>query len=277
MLGARVLDTVPPVRKVVAELVRVEFIDRSMVVAAQGLLALVPLVVVLAAFLPQEVTALGIDRFESVTGVGEASADLVTDQVAGTAAGLDASAVRTQTGLLGLALTLLSASSFARAVQRMYERVWGRSHVGGFRGRRLCLGWLLGWLLAMQGLSVVGWLDDRVGGVALDPLWLVLRAALATVLWWWTLHLLLFGRVPWRPLLVPALVTGAAVVAYAAGSTVVMPRYATSSAQQFGTFGLVLAVATWLVGFAGVLVVSAVVGRVLVEDAWVRRTFRWVG
>ncbi|SDD60358.1 hypothetical protein [Nocardioides lianchengensis] len=271
------LDTVPPVRKVVAELVRVEFIDRSMVVAAQGLLALVPLVVVLAAFLPQEVTALGIDRFESVTGVGEASADLVTDQVAGTAAGLDASAVRTQTGLLGLALTLLSASSFARAVQRMYERVWGRSHVGGFRGRRLCLGWLLGWLLAMQGLSVVGWLDDRVGGVALDPFWLVLRAALATVLWWWTLHLLLFGRVPWRPLLVPALVTGAAVVAYAAGSTVVMPRYATSSAQQFGTFGLVLAVATWLVGFAGVLVVSAVVGRVLVEDAWVRRTFRWVG
>lgn len=267
----RLLDTVPPLRKSVEELLRVEFLDRAVVIAAQGLLALVPLVVVLAAFLPHEVTALGVDRFGSVTGVGEASTELVQDQVGGTAAALDASDVRAQTGAVGLVLILLSASSFARAVQRMYERVWGRSHVGGFRGRWRCLGWLLGWLVGLQGLYLVGWVDDEVDVAALEPVWLVIRVLAATGVWWWTLHVLLSGRVGWSPLLVPAALTGAAVVIYAGASTLVMPRYTTSSAEQFGTLGLVLSVATWLVGFAGVLVVTAVVGRVLVEDATTRR------
>lgn len=63
-----------------------------------------------------------------------------------------------------------------------------------------------------------------------------------------------------------AAVTGVAVVAYAAGSTLVMPAYAASSAEEFGAFGLVLTLATWLVGLSGVQIVAAVIGRVLAED-----------
>ncbi|HTW14041.1 MAG TPA: hypothetical protein VMF51_02870 [Nocardioides sp.] len=273
-LGFRILDTVPPIRKGLEELLRVEFVDRSMVIAAQGLLALVPLIIVLAAFLPHELTALGADRIEAVTGVGEASADLVKEQAAGVSTTLDVSEVRTQTGALGLALTVLSASSFARAVQRMYERVWAQPHIGGLRGRRLCLGWLLGWLIGLQGLSIVAWVDDQVDQVTLEPLWLIAKTAIAAAVWWWSMHVLLSGRVGWRPLLFPALLTGVAVVAYSAGSTLVMPRYATASGEQFGTIGLVLAVATWLVGFGGVMVVAAVVGRVLTEDELTRRLIR---
>src|SRR3954453_19365011 len=51
-LAYRILDTVPPVRRTVDELLRVEFVDRAVVIAAQALFALVPLVVVLAAYLP---------------------------------------------------------------------------------------------------------------------------------------------------------------------------------------------------------------------------------
>lgn len=261
----RVLDTVPPVRRAVDDLVRVEVVDRSMVIAAQGLLALVPLVVVLAAFLPEAVTELGVERFADVTGVGPASADLVTDQVS-----VDASTVRTQTGVVGLVVTVLSASSFARAVQRMYERVYDQPHLPGLRGRRVSLGWLLGFLAGIQLLSVVGWVGDRTPTV-LEPVWVVAQAALAALLWWWTLHVLLDHRVGWRALVVPALVTGVAVRVYSGGSSLVMTRYARASAEQFGTFGLVLAVATWLVGFAAVLVVCAVLGRVAAEDPWLRR------
>ena len=67
-----------------------------------------------------------------------------------------------------------------------------------------------------------------------------------------------------------ALLTGAALVAYVSGSRLVMPAYVTNGAEQFGTLGVVLAVATWLVGFAGVLVICAVLGRVLGEDPLVR-------
>ena len=37
---------------------------------------------------------------------------------------VDANQVRAQTGLIGLLITIFSATSFARAIQRMYERVW---------------------------------------------------------------------------------------------------------------------------------------------------------
>ena len=67
----RVLDTVPPVRRSVDELVRIEVIDRSMAIGAQALLALVPLVLVLAAFLPHAVTGVGLERIEDVTGIGD--------------------------------------------------------------------------------------------------------------------------------------------------------------------------------------------------------------
>jgi membrane protein len=49
-----------------------------------------------------------------------------------------------------------------------------------------------------------------------------------------------------------------------------MPAYVASSAAAFGTLGLILAITTWLVGFAGVLVVAAVTGRAVVEDTEVR-------
>src|SRR6476469_6362710 len=62
----RILDTVPPVRRTVDELVRVEIVDRAMVIGAQALL---PMIIVLAAFLPHDVIALGVERFESVLGI----------------------------------------------------------------------------------------------------------------------------------------------------------------------------------------------------------------
>lgn len=129
-LAYRVLDTVPPLRRTVDELVRVEFVDRSMVVAAQALLALIPLVVVLAAFLPADFTSTGVDRFEDVTGLAEASGSLVTRQVEPLTTGDD---LRAQTGLVGLVVAVLSASSFARAVMRAYERVWALPTIGGIR------------------------------------------------------------------------------------------------------------------------------------------------
>ena len=58
--------------------------------------------------------------------------------------------MRAQTGIAGLLITLFSASSFARAIQRMYERVWEQPHVGGVVGLRRCLGWLIGWLVTLQ-------------------------------------------------------------------------------------------------------------------------------
>lgn len=270
LLG-RTLDAVPAARRTLQELVRVGLVDRALVVAAQALLALVPLVVVLAAFLPADLTGASVDRFGDVTGVSRATGDLVTGQLEPLRSG---SEIRAQTGYVGLVVAVLSASSFARALMRTYEGIWELPPVAGLRGRRRALGWLLGWLVALQLLVLTGWararIDSRVdslsGEAALGSVGVALQVVVAGLLWWWTLHVLLSGRVRWGLLVAPAAVTGAAVVAYSAGSALVMPHYASSSAAQYGTFGLVLAVATWLVGIAAVLVAAAVVGRALAED-----------
>jgi membrane protein len=271
-LAYRVLDTVPPVRRTVDELVRVTIVDRAMVIGAQGLLALVPMVIVLAAFLPESMVSLGLDRFESMTGLGDKGGSYVEQSVEDIdpTAGVDADQVRATTGVIGILITLFSASSYAKAIQRMYERVWEQPHRGGFVGRRRCLAWLLGWLVLSQALTLVGLSSRALDLTVLAPLWFVVRAAVSTGIWWWSMRVLLFRRVGWGALFLPALVTGVAVTVYTGGSTLVMPRYVASSAIQFGTFGLVLALATWLVGYAGVIVVSAVVGRVLAEDPAIR-------
>lgn len=275
----RILDTVPPVRRAVDELVRVEIVDRAMVIGAQALLALVPMLIVLAAFLPHQAIALAVDRFDSVLGITGAGHAAVKDGVSSTegVGVVDVATVRTTTGVIGIVITLFSASSFSRAIQRMYDKVWELPHVGGVRGRRRCLAWLLGWLMVSQSVSAVSVADDAVHAPLLEPVWFFVRAVLTSLIWWWSMRVLLFGRVSWRALAFPAAVSGVALTVYTGGSTLVMPTYVAQSARQFGTLGLVLAVATWLVGFAGVMVVSATLSRVVVEDAMISRFVgRWV-
>jgi membrane protein len=261
-VGAVVLRRLPLVRRVVEDLVRIEVIDRSMAIAAQAMLALVPMLVVLVAFLPESAGELALERFHSVTGVGERGDDLVEATVS-------ADRVRAQTGLIGLLITIFSATSFARAIQRAYERVWAQSHAGGLAGLQRSLLWLVGWLITLQLLRTIGSLIGR--DESLTVVRILVQGVGATLVWWATMRLLLFGRVAWLALAPAAALTGFGGVVYSWGSSLVMPSYVAASVAQFGTLGLVLAVTTWLVGFAALLVVAAVVGRALAEDEAVAR------
>ena len=50
-----------------------------------------------------------------------------------------------------------------------------------------------------------------------------------------------------------------------------MPPYVEANADQFGTLGIILAISTWLIGFAGIMVGAALVGRIVSEDPTVLR------
>ena len=70
------------------------------------------------------------------------------------------------------------------------------------------------------------------------------------------------------------MLTGSLGVFYNRASATFMPHYVDANADQFGTLGIILAVSTWLIGFAGIMVASALVGRVVSEDPTVRMVFR---
>jgi membrane protein len=260
------VERIPILGRLLGELVRIEFIDRCMLIAAQGLLALIPTFVVLVTFLP-DLTDVGLDQFGHATGLGERGDDELVGEV-------DLDQVRAQTGLIGIAITLFSATSFARAIQRMYERIWEEPHVGGVSGARRCFLWLIGWLVSIQLVSGVGRLLSGPDGLVPGAARLVLQVSLVAGLWLVTSRLLLFGRVGWWRLSLGAVITGIVLVLYSRGSGLVMPAYVRANAEQFGTLGVILAVSTWMIGFGAVLVGSALVGRVASEDPTVLRVVK---
>lgn len=250
---------VPLLRKLATESIRIEFIDRCMLIAAQALLAMVPMLVVLAAFLPH-LTGNALAQISQVTGVGDEAVRQVSGEV-----NLDQ--VRSETGAVGLAITIVSATSFGRAVQRMLERVWEQEHVGGLRGAGRCLLWVVAWLACLGVMNtVVSLLTDP--GDLLRPFLQILGAS---AVWWGSSWVLLFGRTRGWLLLPGAVLTGVVQVLYSRGSAWLMPAYVESNAEQFGMLGVILALSTWLIGFGGIIVGGALLGRLLVEDpviAW---------
>ncbi len=257
------VDRIPILGRLLNEIIRIEFIDRCMLIAAQGLLALIPMLVVLAAFLP-DITSQAVNSFSEAAGLGQTGESRVESQV-------DPDQVRAQTGLIGIAITLFSATSFARAIQRMYERIWDIRHIGGVSGARRCFLWLIGWLITLQLVGGLRTLMHGLDGLAGEYVRLGIQALLLSLLWWATAWVLLFGRIPWHKLALGAVLTGCFGLVYNRTSSIVMPAYVDANAEQFGTLGVILAITTWLIGFAAVMVASAVVGRVVSEDPTVRK------
>lgn len=251
---------VPLLRNLATEIIRIEFLDRCMLIAAQALLAIVPMLVVLAAFLPHLIGT-ALEQVSQVTGVG----DEAVRQVAGE---VDLDQVRSETGAVGLAITIVSATSFGRAVQRMFERVWNQEHVGGLRGARLCFFWVAIWLGCLGVVNaVVNLLTDP--GEPIRPL---LQALGASAVWWGSSWVLLLGRARALLLLPGAVLTGVVQVVYGRGSAWLMPAYVESNAEQFGMLGVILALSTWLIGFGGIIVGGSLLGRLIVEDPVIART-----
>jgi membrane protein len=136
------------------------------------------------------------------------------------------------------------------------------------------LGWLLGWLVTLQLVAGLRALLLGADSLAAGAARLAFQMLALSLIWWATSWLLLFGRVSWRRLVLGALLTGVLGVLYNRASGLVMPPYVQANAEQFGTLGIILAISTWLIGFAGIMVGAALVGRIVSEDPTVLRVVR---
>src|SRR3954466_10740577 len=112
----RMLDVIPGLRRLLAEITRVEFIDRSLVIAAQALFSVTPLIVVIAAFSPQDAADHFLHQVSETMGISGSDANSLSEAA-------QISQIKTQTGVIGAVIVLVSALSFARAMQRLYLRV----------------------------------------------------------------------------------------------------------------------------------------------------------
>lgn len=110
--------------RILGRLIEVRFLDRSVILSAQAFSALLPLLIVVSTMSPHP----GGDTPGAFLArrLGLTTGDVSSLQ----AAVAPPPSARASIGLLGVALTLLTATSFARALQRSYELAWRLPRAG---------------------------------------------------------------------------------------------------------------------------------------------------
>jgi membrane protein len=88
-----------------------------------------------------------------------------------------------------------------------------------------------------------------------------LEFVFAVLFWWTSAYFLLFRKVPWRQLLPAGIATGVCITGLGVFSALLFSGQITSGEKSYGPAGVVLAIASYLVGFGVCLHLGAVFGR----------------
>jgi uncharacterized membrane protein YvlD (DUF360 family) len=226
-------------------------IDRSMVLASQAFTSLIPLLILVATWAPagkDNVIAESIIRKFHLEGDAAASVTQLFAVPEGAT-----SSVSTFSALL----LLVSGTSFTRRFQRMYRSAYEQRKEGIRSGVYSTLGLvvLLVEVFVLYGARAV------VGYLPLSWLFTLPFAIVTGVILWTSIPYLLLNRqVHWRRLVFGGAVASLGSVVYSFVSTIYMPETLERYTQEFGLFGVTIALIGWLLALAFVLVAAAAVG-----------------
>jgi membrane protein len=226
-------------------------IDRSIVLASQAFTALIPLLMLVSALAPpgqEDVVARTLIAKFGLTG-DSASAVEQLFEIPGDAT--------SSLSIASVVLLVFSGVSFTRRLQRMYRGAWGQEKAG-VRGGLFAA---LGLFALLAEMVVVYGVQTLVGNLPFD--WLLappLAAVSGFALWTSIPYLLLNRQVHWRRLVLAGAVSSTAIAIYSIGTAVYLPAHAERYVQNFGLFGITIAIIGWLLGIAMVLVASTAIG-----------------
>jgi membrane protein len=246
------------VSNTVQALAGIEPFDRAMTLAAQAFTSFFPLAITLATALEPWTSASLADRVADNLSLPAATRSAL-DAALGNPSPEEAAAF----GGAGLLIVLVSATSFARALARMYARVW-QVPPSGWRG-----GWR--WLAVVLAVFTCTFALQAVHGAAGSRLGATIGALLLTLgvnalLWTWVPWVLLVRRAQFTVLLPGGFLMGVGSVGTLLASQIYMPRALTAAAREFGSFGVAFTYIGWLFVVAFVLILTTVLGAVLVQD-----------
>jgi uncharacterized BrkB/YihY/UPF0761 family membrane protein len=230
--------------------------DRAMALASSALTALIPIAVLAGALLPhvqaESVSQWLIDRY-ALTGGG---AEAVKDALA------PATATNTDIGLIGVLLLVIAILSFARAVQRMFERTWELQPLS-VRNSFNDLLWIAGLIVYVV---ISGVAHREIGSSRVQLAANLLLTPLTAIFLAWSGRVLSARRIAPRALIPFAIIASLALAVYFAGAAVYMPHLFSSYATRYGAIGAVFAMISALFGFMVVLVASAALGREVFDE-----------
>ncbi len=240
-------------------------IDRSLVLASQAFTALIPLLILSSTLAPTDeanVISRTIIRKFGLTGDSASAVEQLFHTPESGAGSLS---------VFSALLLVFSGVSFTRRLQGMYVAAWDRERPG-IRGGLLAA---LGLLALLTEVLLLYGIRAAASTLPLD--WLVtlpLSAATGLLLWTSIPYLLMNRQVHWRRLLAGGAISAVATAAYGVATTIYMPGLVQRYTDEFGLFGITIAIIGWLLVIALVLVASTAVGVELDRSRapWALRT-----
>lgn len=163
--------------------------------------------------------------------------------------------------ILGVIIAFAGTVTVASSLQVIYERAFDQQH-RGWRDLSRFIVWVLVLLgaLILEGSTDIP-LRRAVGVIGRN----LVSFGVVTIFFWWTMHLLLAGRVGWRHLIRPALVSGLFWFGFALLSSVYFSSALISEHKLYGTLGVVFILVSWFIAIGGVIVLGAACGAVWQE------------
>ncbi|WP_327250894.1 YhjD/YihY/BrkB family envelope integrity protein [Streptomyces sp. NBC_01244] len=252
----------PFLGRILEQLAAVNVLDCATRLAAQAFLGALPALFVIGSLAPDSLREQVVSSLRTTLGLQGAALDQVRSVYAATGDTVSVSGV-------GIAVTLLSATAWSRAMQMTCERSW---HLPKAKARLAAWRWLA-WLTVCLGVVLFqGTLQDAFGAGLAGGFFLALAGN--TLLWWWTQHLLLGARVPWLPLLPGALLVASGAQLLSWGSRIYMPHAVERSLQQFGGLGSVFVLLSWLIVYFIVATAAIAIGYVVAREPLPTRWLR---
>ena len=243
--------------RILGRLIEVRFLDRTVILAAQAFSAILPLIIVVTTISPHP-------GGDSPAAFLARRLGLTTEDVSSLQGAVaPPPPTRASIGVLGVVLALLTATSFARALQRSYELAW-RLPRAGLRAAWRPLALVIGLAVYVELLFLFGRLVRGVPAATL--LEDLVTFAGAWALWTGAGWILLGGRVSPRLLAAGGLLTAVGFAVLRRLSAIYLPTVVISNQQQYGLLGVAFTLFSWLSAAAFVIVVATVVGAVLAED-----------
>ena len=191
-------------------------LDRCIVVSSQAFTALIPLLILVASFTPEDqenLVSTTIIRKFGLEGDSAAAVEQLFDTPPDSTGSLS---------LFSILLLVYSGVSFTRRMGRMYRAAWEQDK-GGVRGGLFATLGLFVLILEFFVLYLIGSIVQRL---PLDWLWTIPISTIAgTFLWTSIPYLLLNRQVHWRRLVVAGAMTAFATAILGVATTIYMPPW----------------------------------------------------
>jgi membrane protein len=158
--------------------------------------------------------------------------------------------------VLGLVIAAAGSVGVAKSLQVIYERAFDQEVHGWRDFPRFVV-----WIAVLFGVLIAeGSYDKPIRAAAGVVVRDIVSLVVVTIFFAWTMHFLLNGRVPWRRVIPPAVITALFWFGLALFSSVYFSSAIISEHRLYGTIGVIFVLLTWFIAMGAVLVLGAACG-----------------